>query len=118
MLQLKMISVMLAFGGLVRTVNDLPTTTLEYRVWRPVGAPRRGDAVLQIKGIVAMANYRFRANMERLGVNSGTLTTRIEWPEATPEECHFVIEAPATGEILSLAFGNAVRAVGLQAKRI
>jgi hypothetical protein len=82
-----------------------------------VGEPRPGDAVLQMKGHATMADYHFRVNAERLGVDLSTLITRIEWPEEKPGECRFMIEAPAAEETLSLALGEAVRLIGLRAER-
>ena len=71
-----------------------------------------------MKGQVTMLNYHFRVSAERLGVVLDTLITRTEWPEGKPGDCRFVIEAPATEESLSLAFGKAVQLVGLQAERM
>ena len=95
-----------------------PITRLLYRVWRPVDEPRRDDAILQMRSMSAMADYHFRVNAERLGVNLGTLNTRIERPEGKPGEFRFMIEAPAPEETLSLALNEAVQLIGLRAERI
>ena len=73
--------------------------------------PRHGDAILHMKSYVTMADYHFRVNMERLGVEPKTVATRMQWGEG---ECRFEIEAPATEETLSIAWDEAVRLVGLQ----
>jgi hypothetical protein len=98
--------------------TSFPITTLEYRVWRPVEASRHRDPIVQMKGMVTMADYHFRVNVERVGVELSRLTTRIEWSEGKPGECRFVIEAPASEDSLSLAFGKAVQLVGLRAERV
>jgi len=51
-------------------------------------------------------------------VDLSTLTTRIEWPDRKPDEYRFEIEAPVTEETLSVALGEAVRLIGLQAERV
>lgn len=75
---------------------------------------RVGDPILQMRGMVSMADYHFRVNVERMGVDPLTVSTRIEWGEGT---CRLAIEAPASAEALSLALHQAVRLIGLRADR-
>jgi hypothetical protein len=75
---------------------------------------RHGDPILQTKGMVAMTDYHFRVNAERLGISPLTITTREHWGDG---ECRFEIEAPASEEVLSLALHQAVRLIGLRADR-
>jgi hypothetical protein len=89
-------------------------TVLQYHIVRPADEPRRQDAILQMKGQLSMADYHFRANLERLGVDPLTVATRIAWGEGT---CSLVIEAPASVEVLSAALNPAVQLVGLRAER-
>jgi hypothetical protein len=67
-----------------------------------------------MKGMVTMADYRFRVNMERLGVDPVTITTRMHWGDG---ECRIEIDAPASEETLALALDEAVRLIGLRAER-
>jgi hypothetical protein len=67
-----------------------------------------------MKGMVTMADYHFRVNMERLGVDPLTITTRMHWGDG---ECRIEIDAPASEETLSAALGDAVQLVGLRAER-
>jgi hypothetical protein len=104
---------------MVSAVTDpsAPITRLLYRVWRPVGDLPRGDAVLQLKGTVMMANYHFRRNVERIGIDLTSVTTRVHWDRGAEGECRLEIEAPASEETLSMALGDAVQLVGLRAER-
>ncbi len=68
---------------------------------------RRSDAILQMKGMVTMADYHFRVNVEQLGVDLKNVTTRIHWDRGAGVECRFEIEAPASEETLSMALDDA-----------
>jgi hypothetical protein len=94
--------------------NSLPITKLWYRISRPIDEPRRQDAILQMKGQLSMADYHFRVNAERLGVDPLTVATRIEWGEG---KCYFVVEAHAAEETLALALDEAVRLIGLRSEQ-
>jgi hypothetical protein len=95
--------------------NSLPITKLWYRISRPIDEPRRQDAILQMKGQLSIADYHFRVNVGRLGVDPLIVTTRIDWGEGT---CLFAIEAPAAEGTLAFALDEAVRLIGLRASRI
>src|SRR5712664_847366 len=92
-----------------------PITRLLYRVWRPVDASRRRDPIMQMKSMVMMANYHFRRNVERIGIDLKSVTTRVHWDKGDEGECRLEIEAPASEETLSMALGDAVQLVGLRA---
>jgi hypothetical protein len=100
-------------------VTEIPPqiTRLLYRVWRPVDASRLRDPVVQMKGMVMMANYHFRRNVERIGIDLKSVTTRVHWDRHAEVECRIEIEAPASEETLSMALGEAVQLVGLRAER-
>jgi hypothetical protein len=93
-----------------------PITRLLYRVWRPADASRR-DPIVQMKGMVMMANYHFRRNVELIGIDLKSVTTRVHWDRRAEVECRLEIEAPASEETLSKALGDAVQLVGLRAER-
>jgi hypothetical protein len=93
-----------------------PITRLLYRVWRPADASRR-DPIVQMKGMVMMASYHFRRNVERNGIDLKSVTTRVDWDRGAEGECHIEIEAPASEETLSKALDDAVQLVGLRAER-
>ena len=48
--------------------------------------------------MVTMADYHFRVNVERLGVDLKNVTTRIHWDRVAGVECRFEFEAPASEE--------------------
>jgi len=77
-----------------------------------VEASRHRDPIVQMKGMVMMANYHFRRNIERIGIDLQSVTTRIHWDKGAEVECRLEIEAPATEEALSRALDDAVQLVG------
>jgi len=82
-----------------------------------VDASRHRDPIVQMKGMVMMANHHFRRNVERIGIDLNNVTTRIHWDRGAGGECRLEIEAPATEEALSRALDDAVQLVGLRAER-
>ena len=94
-----------------------PITRLLYRIWRPVDASRDRDPIVQMKGMVMMANHHFRRNVERIGIDLKSVTTRVDWDRGAEVECRIEIEAPASEETLSKALDDAVQMVGLRAER-
>ena len=103
----------LTFFGIERE-RDEPTPPAKsfFKQW---DGPRHGDAIWHMKSYVTMADYHFRVNAERLGVDVKHVTIRTLWGDG---EWRFVIEAPASEETLSLAWDKAVRLVGLQCERV
>jgi hypothetical protein len=95
--------------------NSQPVTKLEYVVSGMRAAPRAGDPLLQFQGAVKRTDYRFRVNVERLGVHPLTIKMRFEWGDGT---CRLLIEAPASEDILRAALDPALRVVGLRADQI
>jgi hypothetical protein len=95
--------------------NSLPTTKLEYWLAPPVTEASFGDPTLQMPGMVRMAAYHLRRNVERLGMDPPAVKTRNDWGKGT---CRFVIDAPISEEFLSAAPDPAVQLVGLRAERI
>jgi len=82
-----------------------------------VDASRLHDPIVQMKGMVMMATYHLRRNVERIGVDLESVTTRVHWDRGAEGECRIEIEAPASEETLSKALDDAVQLVGLRAER-
>jgi hypothetical protein len=89
-------------------------TKMEYEIVLVMKKESYGDPRLQMKDHVNMADYHFRRNVDQFGVDPLTVITRIDWGDGT---CRFVIEAPATEEVLSTAFDSAIGLIGLRAER-
>lgn len=91
-------------------------TKLQYLVWQPAEL-NPGETMQQMKGKLSMAEYRFRINAERLGIDSGSISTQIEWTGEL--ECRFTIGAPVAPEVpLSSAWQKAAELIGLRTEQV
>ena len=90
-------------------------TKLEYRVWQQADESYR-DEILELKGRLSMADYRFRVNAEQGGIDPLSITTHIEWTGEL--ECRFTMEAPAPEEALSMAWEKSVSLIGLRTELV
>jgi hypothetical protein len=87
-------------------------TKLEYRVWRQADPMQPGGEILQMKSHMTMADYHFRVNAERAGIDPRGITTEVRWTGET--ECRFAIAADAPSEALSRAWEKSVALLGLR----